>query len=704
MGMRNRGACPSSERGEGLTIKKRGEGDRIIALAGNPNVGKSTVFNGLTGMNQHTGNWTGKTVASAMGYCRSEKASYILVDIPGTYSLMAHSAEEVVARNFIIFGEHHFVAIVCDATCLERNLNLVLQVLEVTPNVLLCINLLDEAKRKKIRIDIDKLSERLGVRCVGVVARKKKSLGTLLNSFDDMEYGRPVYRVQYPDAIEDAVGIVESALATLDCGTLSRRFLALRLLENDSGMMSELKERLGEPFFASPTLVSALGLAKERLLQDGIEEEKIRELIVRALVESAEQICDGVVEYPEHCYSGRDRRIDRVLTSRVFGYPIMLLLLMLIFWITVEGANYPSAWLSRVLFGFGDMLYSFLASLSVPSVICEFLVNGAYRVFAWVVSVMLPPMAIFFPLFTVLEDLGYLPRIAYNLDRPFKCCRACGKQALTMCMGFGCNAVGVTGCRIIDSPRERMLAILTNSLVPCNGRFPMLIAVITMFFVGAGSGFLSAAILSLVIVLSVCATFLVTRLLSATLLRGMPSSFALELPSYRRPQLSKIVVRSFLDRTIFVLLRAVAVAIPAGAIIWIMANVEISGSSLLFICSDFLDPFARLIGLDGVILMAFILGAPANEIVVPIIVMSYMSGGMLVELEGVSELRALLLANGWTMTTAVCFIIFSLMHWPCLTTLMTIKKETGSLKWTLLSALLPTILGIVLCMIITYFS
>jgi ferrous iron transport protein B len=340
-----------------------------------------------------------------------------------------------------------------------------------------------------------------------------------------------------------------------------------------------------------------------------------------------------------------------------------------------------------------------------PTWIHEMIVLGGFRVLAWVVSVMLPPMAIFFPLFTLLEDSGYLPRIAYNLDKPFKNCCACGKQALTMCMGFGCNAAGIVGCRIIDSPRERLIAMITNNFVPCNGRFPTLIAIITMFFIsnsgGLLSSFASALLLTIVIVFGVFMTFAVSKLLSKTVLKGVPSSFTLELPPYRRPQIVKVIVRSIFDRTIFVLGRAMIVAIPTGILIWFMANTTIGDVTLLSSCATFLDPFATLLGLDGVILMAFILGLPANEIVVPIIIMTYMSQGSLLKLDNLESLKQLLVNNGWTWITAISMILFSLMHWPCSTTLMTIKKETKSFKWTALSFIIPTVIGITVCFVFT---
>ncbi|MBQ2984796.1 MAG: ferrous iron transporter B, partial [Clostridia bacterium] len=394
-------------------------------------------------------------------------------------------------------------------------------------------------------------------------------------------------------------------------------------------------------------------------------------------------------------------RIDKLLSGGLLAFPAMLCLLAGILWLTITGANYPSRLLSGLLFGLQDKLMELCRGTSLPPWLYEMLLLGVYRVVAWVVAVMLPPMAIFFPLFTLLEDLGYLPRVAFNLDRCFKGCRACGKQALTMCMGFGCNAVGVTGCRIIDSPRERLIAIITNSFVPCNGRFPTLIAIISMFFASAAGGLkasvTSALLLTAVILLGILMTFGVSRLLSQTLLKGMPSSFTLELPPYRPPQIGRVIVRSVLDRTVFVLGRAVSAAAPAGLVIWLMANLRLDGVSLLSLCADLLDPFARLLGLDGVILMAFVLGFPANEIVIPVMLMAYTAQSTLADYSSLEQLRLLLLQNGWNWTTAVSMLLFSLMHWPCATTCLTIKKETGSLKWTLVSFAAPTLTGMALC-------
>lgn len=691
----------------GPAIQKLSPDDKVIALAGNPNVGKSTVFNALTGLNQHTGNWPGKTVTNAQGRCTAGGRSYVMVDIPGAYSLMAHSAEEEVARNFICFGEPDAVVVVCDATCLERNLNLVLQTLEISRRVVVCVNLMDEAERKGIKLDLELLSGRLGVPVVGTTARRKKSLRLLTDCLERVcsapEPGKP-FSVRYPDAIEDAVALLEPLVEEKSAGRLNSRWLSLRLLDQDDSLIREINACLGEDFLRDEELRSALGEAMALLRERGVENaDQLKDMTVAALIHSAEAICRGAVTCERSQYAEADRRLDRLLTGRLTGYPVMLALLALIFWLTISGANYPSQLLADGLFRVQDRLTELFEYLNAPDWLHGVLVLGAYRVLAWVVSVMLPPMAIFFPLFTLLEDAGYLPRVAYNLDRPFKRCRACGKQALTMCMGFGCNAAGVVGCRIIDSPRERLLAILTNNFVPCNGRFPTLIALLTMFFVGTAGGGLSSALSALLltaaIVLGVGITFAVTKLLSETLLKGVPSSFTLELPPYRKPQIGKVIVRSVFDRTLFVLGRAAAVAAPAGLVIWLMANITAGGVSILEHCAAFLDPFARLMGLDGVILLAFILGFPANEIVIPIIIMAYTAQGSILELDSLAQMKDLFVQNGWTWVTAVSVMLFSLNHWPCSTTLLTIKKETGSLKWTALAAAIPTGVGITVCVL-----
>lgn len=689
----------------GLRIEKETAQDKIIALGGNPNVGKSTVFNSLTKLNQHTGNWPGKTVVNAHGKCRHKGRNFILVDIPGTYSLMANSAEEEIARDFICFGEADAVVIVADGTCLERNLNLVLQTMEITGKVILCVNLMDEAKKKKIRIDLNLLSLKLGIPVIGTSARSGKGLDHLMDAVDSLT-GEPcephLLRLTYSEEIETAVSMAEPEVAKLLPQAMDSRWITLKLLEGDFSLLKSLKAYLGFDLMQEEA-VSKKIMEARLLLEDFGILDHFRDQIVTKIVETCEEISREVITFEKKEYAERDRKIDKILTSKLTGIPIMIGLLFGIFWITITGANVPSSLLASALFSLEAPLSAFFQWLSAPEWIRGIFVDGIFRTLAWVISVMLPPMAIFFPLFTLLEDLGYLPRVAFNLDNFFRKAYAHGKQVLSMCMGFGCNACGVIGCRIIDSPRERLIAIITNSFVPCNGRFPTLIAIITMFFAGTAGGMLHSVISTLMltgaIVLGVVMTILVSKLLSKTVLKGIPSSFQLELPPYRRPQIGRVIVRSILDRTLFVLGRAIVVAAPAGFIIWILANIQVGDLSLLAHCAGFLDPFARLIGLDGYILMAFILGFPANEIVVPILIMSYMATGTLTDFESLTQLHTLFIDHGWTWLTAVCTMLFALMHWPCGTTCMTIKKETQSVKWTLISFAVPTAAGFILCFV-----
>lgn len=689
-----------------LKIEKSTINDKIIALAGNPNVGKSTVFNSLTGLNQHTGNWPGKTVTNAHGNYKHRNTNFIMVDIPGTYSLMANSVEEEVARDFICFGNPDTTVLVVDSTCLERNLNLVLQTLEITSNVVVCVNLMDEAKKKHISIDLEKLSNLLGVPVVGTSAINGSGLKSLMNSVYDLTHANITpdpLKIRYEEIIEDAIRLVEAELKPILKNKLDSRWVALKLIDGEHNLLDSVNKYLDQDLANEDNLMEVVKTVIDDLEIKGINSQTLRDKIVSTLVNKAENISRKVVSINNENYQSTDRKIDKYLTSKLFGIPIMILLLSLVFWITISGANVPSQIIAKGLFYIQDRLTELFLWLGTPEWVHGILVLGMYRTLAWVVSVMLPPMAIFFPLFTFLEDLGYLPRVAFNLDYYFKKSAACGKQALTMCMGFGCNAAGIIGCRIIDSPRERLIAIITNNFVPCNGRFPILIAVITMFFTGMFVGpfqsIISTLILTGVIVLGVIMTLYISKLLSLTILKGIPSTFTLELPPYRKPQIGRVIVRSIFDRTLFVLGRAVIVAAPVGLIIWILANIYVGDLSLLAYSANFLDPFAKLIGLDGYILMAFLLGFPANEIVIPIIIMSYLATGSILEFESLYELKDLLVANGWTWVTAVSVMLFTLMHWPCATTIMTIKKETQSMKWTILSFLIPTISGVVICFI-----
>ena len=598
------------------------ENKNIIVLLGNPNVGKTTLFNSLTGLRQHTGNWPGKTVSNAEGKIKIKNKTYNLIDLPGIYSLNAYSEEEQIAKNFIKNKNIDIILVVVDATSLERNLNLVLETKNIKNNIIVCLNLLDEAKKKNINIDIKKLEKKLNLPVIGMSAREKLGINKLIEKIEN--YKVPKQKDEY---------IINT-------------------------------------------------------------EEK------------AKTIYENCVTLKEENYNKKTIKIDKILTSKKYGIPIMLLTLGIILWITIIGANYPSELLNKGLFYIYDKLLILLTNLGINSTIIDFLLNGIYKVVAWVISVMLPPMAIFFPLFTLLEDLGYLPRIAFNMDKVFKKCGAHGKQSLTMCMGYGCNACGVIGCRIIQSKKEKLIAILTNVFSPCNGRFPTLIAIISIFLVSASSNKFASSTLSALtllglIIFSVLITLLISKILSKTILKGEPSSFTLELPPYRKPKILDTIIRSILDRTIFVLGRAIYISIPAGILIWLTANITINNVSILSYLSNFLEPLGSLIGLDGPILIAFLLGLPANEIVIPILLMAYTQMTSLTDYSSLTELKTLLSNNNWTIITAISFMIFTICHFPCGTTIMTIKKETNNIKWTLLSILIPTITGLILCFIVS---
>jgi len=665
----------------------------VVALAGNPNTGKSTVFNYLTGLKQHTGNWPGKTVVSARGEFSHNGKDYVMIDLPGSYSLFTSSKDEEVSRDFLSIGSYDAAVVVCDATCLERNLNLVFQVSELAEKVILCINLIDEAKKKNIVIDREGLEKELNIPVVLTSARNGTGMDELKRTIEkEISPGAKKHTaiVTYNDEIEEKVREISVYLDELNIS--NTRWTALRLLDSSSEIFSlEKKGHLSK--FQAEQLKSLFKLQDDKITREKISEENYdyaNNLKQKYVTEDTKKI-------------NKDKKIDDIITSKYFGMPIMLAMLGLIFWITIQGANIPSKILSDILFGFQIKLSQWFVIQGIPDFIRGILIDGAYRTLAWVVSVMLPPMAIFFPLFTLLEDLGYLPRVAFNLDHYFKKSCAHGKQSLCMCMGLGCNAAGVVGCRIIDSPRERLIAVLTNNFMPCNGRFPTLIAISSAFFAMTASSFLNGLIPALfvtfMVLVGIWMTLTTSLILSKTLLKGVPSTFTLELPPYRMPQFGRILYTSVVDRTVFVLSRAAVIAVPAGAATWILANVYAGETSLLVHAANFLDQFAVMFGLDGIILMAFIVGIPANEIVLPVMLMAYLSTGTLTEYESVGFLRNILVQNGWTPLTALNVMLFSLLHWPCSTTLWTIKKETGSLRWTAASLLIPTAAAFAVCFV-----
>ena len=677
------------------------DGQYVIALAGNPNTGKSTVFNSLTGLNQHTGNWPGKTVVNARGEYGHRGEEFVLVDLPGTYSLFASSVEEEVARDFICFGNYDAVVVVVDATCLERNLNLVYQIMELTDNIILCINLIDEAKKKNIIIDRNGIEKELGIPVVMCAARKNLGMNELKDAVYKLSKGKIKPKpnpVIYEEYIEDKVEVLTPSIEN-NFKNINSRWLALRMVDGDKKILEAIAENSNNENILDLNGNKSL----EEIIPNKKDQEKVRDKITEQTYKRVEEVTAKYVRVDKNKLD-RDKKIDDIVTSKRFGIPLMILTLALILWITIVGANYPSDLLAKLLFWVEDKLTEIFTILNAPSWLHGILVLGLFRTVAWVVSVMLPPMAIFFPLFTILEDLGYLPRVAFNLDHYFKKACAHGKQCLTMCMGFGCNAAGIISCRIIDSPRERLVAIITNNFVPCNGRFPIFIALSTITFAGLGGmgeGLLTVLSVTGIIILGIVITLLVSYGLSKTILKGVPSSFTLELPPYRVPQVTRVLYTSLIDRTIFVLGRAVTVAAPAGLITWIFANIYIGDLSIIGHVANFLNPFAKLMGLDGFILMAFILGLPANEIVLPVLLMSYLETGVMVEFENLASLRTVLVDNGWTMLTLLNTMLFVLLHWPCATTLLTIKKETGSLKWTIIAGILPTVVGILVCILTT---
>lgn len=643
-------------------------GERVVALCGSPNVGKSTIFNHLTGLRQHTGNWSGKTVGCAYGRCRSAEG-LVIADAPGACSLCACSAEEAEARDLICFGGVSRVCVVCDAPGLARALPLAIMAMEAHSDVVLCLSLLDEAERYGISPDTERLSRELGIPVVGVSASRGEGLDELLRCLAaPTREAEAAPALRYGEEIERSVATLRAAVPQLS------RFLALGLLRGDSDLAASASEKLG---IERSELIKRADEARRE------PPEKLDLEIAEAVSRRAGEIARAVIGEPPEPRA----RLDRVLTHPLLGLPCMLALLALTLWLTISFANLPSQYLALALDWLGAELSEALSFL--PEWAHSAIFDGMWATAARVTSVMLPPMAIFFPLFTLLEDLGYLPRVAFNLDGALQKAHGSGKQALTMCMGLGCNAAGVVGCRIIDSKRERLIAVLTNSFMPCNGRFPALIAVSALFF---GGGLAAAGLVSALIMLGVALTLLYSWLLSKTLLRGLPSSFVLELPPYRRADPAAVLLRSVLDRTLFVLRRALAVAAPAGLVIWALSRL-----GLLPMLASVLDAPGRLIGLDGAILLAFILGLPANELVIPILLMLVSGSAAPEDYSSLASLGAQLAAAGWTVKTALCFLIFMLLHPPCATTLLTVKSEIGSWRYTALAALLPLSAGAIIC-------
>ena len=691
-----------------------------IALAGNPNTGKSTVFNALTGLRQHTGNWPGKTVTRAEGSFSFHDQRYRIIDLPGTYSLLSTSEDEEVARDFILFGKPDVTVIVVDASRLERNLSLALQILEITDKAVLCLNLMDEARRHHITIDTRTLSRDLGIPVVATSARTKEGIPDLLFAIEEVVSGKFQTKKQtyidLPKENAEAIAELQSALSELNPELPNTRWLAMRLIEGDESVQKGVEEGTFSAENNPEKQSRVLRIADEyhKILGDSYRND-----LVEAIYAQATTLINASVSTDFSARSFRiDRAIDRVVTHKIWGFPIMFLLLAGVLWITIIGANYPSQWLSDLFVGW---LYPLLKdgayALHFPWWLSGFLIDGVYLATTWVISVMLPPMAIFFPLFTLLEDFGYLPRVAFNLDKLFRTAGAHGKQALTMSMGFGCNAAGVVATRIINSPREKLIAIITNNFSLCNGRWPTQILIATLF-IGAlvpkqWSGTVAMLAVIGIAVLGIAFSFLTSWLLSKTLLKGESSFFVLELPPYRPPRFFQTLYTSLIDRTLIVLWRAIVFAAPAGAVIWLICNLQIAQQPIALWLIQGLDPIGMFIGLNGVILLAYIVAIPANEIVIPTVLMLTTmvlgqtaigeGAGVLME-ASTSQVGVLLHAGGWTLLTAVNLMLFSLLHNPCSTTIYTIYKETQSKKWTLIATLLPVLYGIVVCFLVTLFA
>lgn len=697
--------------------------DFIVALAGNPNTGKSTVFNALTGLKQHTGNWTGKTVARSEGSFIFHENKYKVVDLPGTYSLISSSLEEEIARNFVLFGKPDVTVIIVDATRLERNLNLVLQMLEISSRAIVCVNLIDEAEKNRIRIDAKVLSRDLGVPVVLTAARDQTGIFDLLTSIEKIATSSDPLKARslfnLPDEIASPIDELNAVLKEEFSELPNSRWLATRLLDQDLSLIESLKNgeltKLSDDNegkeLKSDSGKADLVLRKAEQLKQKLPPDYHDKIVERTFHEADKIAQKAIVKLGEKRKFNLDLFLDKIFISPLFGYPVMFLLFAFMFWLTVAGANVPSALLFDLLVGYAHpLLKSGADYLHFPWWLSGFLIDGMYLATAWVISVMLPPMAIFFPMFTLLEDFGYLPRVAFNMDNLFKKAGAHGKQVMTMMMGFGCNAAGVVATRIIDSPRERLIAIITNNFAICNGRWPTQILVATIF-IGALvpahlAGFVSAMAVVGVALLGVFLTFVISWGLSNTVLKGQPSVFSLELPPYRVPKFWQTIYTSLIDRTLFVLWRAIVFALPAGAVIWLISNINIGGEPIAAHMINSLEPMGWFLGLNGIILVAYVVAIPANEIVIPTILMLIvlMTGnqgytedaGVIFETDNINSLAAILSNGGWTLLTAVNLMLFSLIHNPCSTTIYTIYKETKSLKWTLVSTFLPIVLGIVI--------
>lgn len=652
-----------------------------ILLCGNPNVGKSSIYNILTKSHEHTGNWTGKTVEVTSKQIKNTK--YKLIDLPGIYSLSSLSDEEIITRNTLYFTCYEKIIYVCDACNLEKNLNLLLQISEINKNIILCLNMVDELNNKKIEIDIEYLKEILGIEIVQCSAREKDGIKELFNSLEKHSVFR--YKFNYNYTIEKHISFIIDHVEE----PYKNRFVAVKILEKDIDFIETI-EKLNNDTILNDDI-------KKYIMS--INSEEIADSIAVSINDRSKDICSLVqIKNNEKTMS----KLDKVFSNKIYTIPLMLVMIFAIFLITIVLANYPSELLSKLFIYFENILFKLSNILCIPKIIYEPLIFGVFRVVSFIVSVMFPPLVIFFFLFTYAEESGILPRIAFNLDKVCSKANCHGKQSLTICSGFGCNACAIVGSRIIDSKRDKLLAILTNSFIPCNGRFPMIIAIISMFFVTSNNKILVALYLTLFVLFAISISLLTSFVLSKTILKGYPGFFVLELPDYKKVKLSKIIKTSFVYKSLSILKKAVLISLPAGLIIYILTKININNISLLVYISTFLNPFAKLLGLDGTILTSFILGIPANEIVMPLMIMGYVNESSVSLISNYFTIKNILIDNNWTIVTAMSTILFSIMHFPCATTLSTIKSEVG-FKWMIYSFMIPLLTGIMFLLILNIF-
>lgn len=651
-----------------------------ILLCGNPNVGKSSIYNLLTNSNEHTGNWTGKTVDVSSKLVKN--TNYNLIDLPGIYSLSSLSEEEIITRDILYFTKYDKIVYVCDACNLEKNLNLLLQISEINKNIILCINMIDELDNKKIKLNIDYLKKVFDIEIIKCSTKEKSGINDLISSLDKKSFFK--FKLTYNDIIEKQISFIIDHLDE----PYKNRFTAIKILENDTQFIESIETKNNDKII-------------NKDIQDyimSINSEEVSDLISSTINNVSNNICN-IVQTKK--YEKSISKIDKIFSNKILSIPLMLIIIFSIFLITLVLANYPGELLSKLFIYFEKILYDISCFLNIPKIIYEPLIFGVYRVVSFIISVMFPPLVIFFFLFTYAEENGVLPRIAFNLDKLCSISNCHGKQSLIMCTGFGCNACAVMNSRIIDSKKDKLIAILTNSFIPCNGRFPMIIAIISMFFV-SNNNILVAFYLTLFVLFSITISLLTSYVLSKTILKGYSGFFILELPDYKKVKLFKVIKLSFIYKALTILKKAIIISIPAGLIIYILTTININNVSLLVIISNFLNPFAKLIGLDGNILASFILGIPANEIVMPLMIMGYLNDSSISLITDYTALKNILVDNKWTIVTAMSTILFSIMHFPCATTLSTIKSEVG-FKWMVCAFIIPLLTGVIFLLILNLF-